>query len=97
MGDVGEIAGYAEDEALARLLDAEAARSDVLEAQARAVKDKKFTLVRVVSEWLVIAERTGIEPSSREVAEVLGLSHTTVNEALREFREGYLPKRRASP
>lgn len=97
MGDIGEVLGNAEDEALARLLDAEAARSDVLEAQARAAKDKKFTLVRIVSEWLVIAERSGVEPSSREVAETLGLSHTTVNEALREFREDYLPKRTASP
>jgi DNA-directed RNA polymerase specialized sigma24 family protein len=92
VGEPADVARYDDDEALARLLDADAARKDVLDAQARAASEGKFTLVRVVSEWLVLAERAGAEPSSREVAAALEISHTTVVESLREFRENYLPR-----
>jgi hypothetical protein len=47
-----------EDEALARLLDKDAARGDVVRALQRAAKARRFTVVRVVTEWLAIAERT---------------------------------------
>jgi DNA-directed RNA polymerase specialized sigma24 family protein len=86
------LARHAEDEALARLFEAAAARSDVLRALQAAADKERFTVVRVVAQWLVLAERTQEEPSSREVADALGLSHTAVNDALREFRDQHLPK-----
>ena len=52
-GEPADIARYADDEALSRLLDADAARKDVLDAQARAASEGKFTLVRVVWESLL--------------------------------------------
>lgn len=85
----------AEDERLARLLDADAARDDVLSALRHAADAGRSTVVRVVAEWLDIAARTGAEPSSRAVGDALGLSHTAVMDALREFRGEHLPKARS--
>ena len=51
----------------------------------------RYTVVRVVTQWLHLAETTGDAPSSRAVAFELDISHTTVNDALREFRRRYLP------
>jgi hypothetical protein len=82
-----------DDEALVRLLDEHAARSEVIAGLRRAFADERRTVVHVVAEWLDLAERTGRAPASREVADGLGLSHTAVNQALAEFRARYLPQR----
>jgi DNA-directed RNA polymerase specialized sigma24 family protein len=86
-----------DDDALSRMLAAHAARTDVLAGLARAVADERFTVVQVVTQWLELAELTGEEPSSRRVGFALDLSHTTVNNALQEFRERYLPQAPAAP
>jgi hypothetical protein len=44
----------------------------------------------VVTVWLDMAQERGKEPSSRRVAERTGVSHTSVNQALRRFRS-YFP------
>jgi DNA-directed RNA polymerase specialized sigma24 family protein len=81
--------GLADDE-LARLLDARATSERLQEALARAAQAGAHVLLRVVRAWLRLAEAQGSAPASREVAEQLGLSHTTVNDALSRLR-GYLP------
>jgi DNA-directed RNA polymerase specialized sigma24 family protein len=81
--------GLADDE-LARLLDARASSERLGAALARAAEAGDHVLLRVVKTWLGLAEAKGAAPGSREVAERLGLSHTSVNEALGRLRE-YLP------
>lgn len=44
-------------------------------------------MVRVVGQWLDLAELSGRAPSSRAVGDALGMSHTAVNNALHEFRD----------
>lgn len=96
--DWGNVLGYADDQTLARLLDAQAAKSDVERGLSSAADEGQFTIVRVVTQWLVMAERSGVEePSSRAVAEALGISHSTVNEAIRTFRASYLPGGGSNP
>lgn len=80
-----------DDDGLARLLAGHAARTDVLRGLSQAASDERFTVVRVVTEWLQQAELTGEPPSSRQVGYALHLSHSTVNAALNEFRSAYLP------
>jgi DNA-directed RNA polymerase specialized sigma24 family protein len=80
------------DDAVTRLLDANAARDAVHQALKLAADDERYSLVRVITQWLDLAERDGEPPSSRDVAIVLGISHTAVNQALSTFRRSYLPE-----
>lgn len=80
------------DDDIARLLAGHAAHASVVRGLSQVVSERRFTVVRVVTEWLQQAELTGSAPSSRAVGVALDLSHTTVNAALSEFRDGYLPK-----
>jgi DNA-directed RNA polymerase specialized sigma24 family protein len=87
-----------DDEAIARLLD-HAATTDRVEAALRVALERDDALtVRVVTIWLDEAEATGAPPASRQIASRAGVSHTTVNQALRRFR-GYFPSEgaRTSP
>ncbi|MEA2361284.1 MAG: hypothetical protein QOD71_429 [Thermoleophilaceae bacterium] len=86
-----------DDDQLARLLAKHAARADVLDGLEAAVADQRYTVVKVVLQWLRLAERFGEEPSSRQVGLDLDLSHTAVNDALSEFRERYLPNPAPDP
>lgn len=79
------------DDDLARLLDAQATHERLQLALARAARAGDHVMLRVVKAWLSLAEAKGAAPPSREVAERLGVSHTTVNEALARLREEYLP------
>lgn len=86
----GSPGGVMDDDALARLLDARASSERLRQALARAARAGDHMLLRVVREWLRLAEQRSTSPSSRAVAERLDISHTTVNEALARLRE-YLP------
>jgi DNA-directed RNA polymerase specialized sigma24 family protein len=74
------------DDALAALLDREASSGTVYAAARRAVAAHDHQCVRIVAEWLDLANETGEAPSSRVVGERTGYSHTTVNAALARFR-----------
>ena len=80
-----------DDDGLARLLARGVAAVDVLRGLSQAASDKRFTVVRVVAEWLQQAELTGEAPSSRQVALALRVSHSAVTASLREFSSAYLP------
>jgi len=90
-GNLNEEASPLADDELAALLDARAS-SEILQAGlVQAVQVGDHVLVRVVRAWLELAECQGSPPASREVAKRLGLSHTTINDALQRLGK-YLPK-----
>lgn len=79
-----------EDDAIARLLDGNASAGRIEDAL-RAAKAADDALVgRVVYAWLKLAETRVGPPTSRDVGELVGVSHTSVNQALRRFRS-YFP------
>ncbi|MEV5438201.1 sigma-70 family RNA polymerase sigma factor [Streptomyces sp. NPDC052682] len=67
-----------------RMLDALASASTVRRALARASNDQM--VLDVVAAWLDLAHRNGREPTSREVAVMVGISKTTVANVLARFR-----------
>lgn len=77
--------GGREDDRLAALLDSSAAATDVRRGMREAADAKQHELVRIVAAWLGLAAANGEAPSTREVAERLGISHMTVQRALRSF------------
>ena len=85
----GELPGltlYQEDDAIARFVDQSATAADVRAAMrlARSVGDHQC--VRVIGLWLTLAETSAVPPTSRDVGEAAGLSHTTVNDIAARFR-----------
>lgn len=78
-----------DDDALAALIDRDASRTVIEGAFRRAYAANDHLAVRVVMAWLDTADATGAEPASRALAEQIGYSHTTINEALTRFR-GYV-------
>jgi hypothetical protein len=69
-----------------RLLDQNASHEAVHAAMRRAIEHQDSTTVPVISVWLDMAEELGKAPSTRQVAERAGVSHTTVATAIRRFR-----------
>ncbi len=78
-----------DDDAIASLLSREASAQRVSGALRKAAQNGEDVVIRCVAAWLDLAERSGAPPSSREVADVASVSHTTVSSALARFR-GYL-------
>jgi DNA-directed RNA polymerase specialized sigma24 family protein len=79
-----------DDDAVAALLERTATAEAVEFAMRAAGAADDRVAIRVVASWLELAEELGREPTSREVAPVAGVSHTSVNQALRRFR-AYFP------
>jgi DNA-directed RNA polymerase specialized sigma24 family protein len=77
--------GAGDDDRLASLLDETAAASDVRSALRAAADAGETTVVRVVTAWLGLAEANGEPPTSRELADRIGISHATVQRSLRTF------------
>jgi DNA-directed RNA polymerase specialized sigma24 family protein len=77
--------GGQDDDRVAAMLDQTVAADDVSRAMRGAVDDGQYELVRVIATWLDLAHADGKAPSTRQVAERLGVSHTTVRRALDTF------------
>jgi RNA polymerase sigma factor (sigma-70 family) len=75
------------DDAIAALLDREATSAQITAAMRLAVRQRDAPTIRVVRAWLDMAHEQGKAPTSREVAARVGLSHTSVNQILKRFRE----------
>jgi RNA polymerase sigma factor (sigma-70 family) len=83
-----------DDDAIAALLQADATADAIRRAMRAAVEAQDHLAVRVVSTWLDAADELGEPPPSREVARRAGVSHTSVNQALKRFRS-YFPDERS--
>jgi DNA-directed RNA polymerase specialized sigma24 family protein len=79
-----------DDDAIAALLDASATADAIRRGMRAAVEAQDHLALRVVSTWLDAADELGTAPPSREVARRAGVSHTSVNQALKRFRS-YFP------
>ena len=82
--------GSTEDDAILGLFDSDAARETVYAGLSAAFRDRRPTIVRVVLEWIDLAAEQGYAPTVRDVAARTGLGHSTVADALNDFRERYL-------
>lgn len=76
-----------DDDELAALLDRSAAATDVRRTLREAADAGDHEIVRVVVTWLGLASANGEAPSTRDVGARLGVSHMTVQRALRAFGE----------
>jgi DNA-directed RNA polymerase specialized sigma24 family protein len=74
------------EDLVATQLDRETTRQAVVEGLRASIAAGDATTVRVITTWLDAAEELGDAPSTREVAERAGVSHTTVGKSLRRFR-----------
>ena len=74
------------DQALLRMFDRAATRARIVQGIRRSWDEADGTSVRVMMEWIRLAESDGEAPSNRAVAASLGMSHTAVNDALERFR-----------
>jgi RNA polymerase sigma factor (sigma-70 family) len=77
--------GARDDDRYAELLEQSAAAADVRQALRGAADAGESDIVRVVTTWLGLASDNRAAPSSREVGERLGISHMTVQRALKTF------------
>lgn len=76
-----------DDDAVAARLDSRARASHVQLALDLARRENDHRVNRTVSQWLVLAQKQGDAPSTREVAASLGVSHDTVARHLQLFRD----------
>jgi DNA-directed RNA polymerase specialized sigma24 family protein len=90
--DEGAHAPRGEDDRLAALLDREASRQAVDEVLQRAAAEDRTTLVNVITTWRGLAQMNDEAPSTHQVADRLGVSHTTVGRALADMREMLSPR-----
>jgi DNA-directed RNA polymerase specialized sigma24 family protein len=76
-----------DDDAIAARLDSRARASHVQRALDLARRENDHRVNRTVSQWLVLAQKNGAAPSTREVAASLDVSHDTVARHLQQFRD----------
>jgi DNA-directed RNA polymerase specialized sigma24 family protein len=76
-----------DDDAIAALLSREATAQLVAKAMKTAAQRKDHLVIRCVAVWLDLAERRGAPPTTRDVAALAGVSHTSVRNALSRFRD----------
>jgi DNA-directed RNA polymerase specialized sigma24 family protein len=76
-----------EDDGISAMLDRAAAEAEVLAATRKAAQAGRYDIVRVVATWRGLAQANGQAPSTREVADRLGISHMTVQRALNAFKD----------
>ncbi|MFH8221581.1 sigma factor [Streptomyces sp. NPDC018057] len=77
-------------DAVARLIDSLGSRAAVREALARAHRAGDHLVLEVVAAWLDLAAETGTVPGSRAVAERVGVSKTSVANALKRFADRWV-------
>jgi DNA-directed RNA polymerase specialized sigma24 family protein len=78
------------DEDIARLINNDATVALLEDALRAAAAAEDHIVGHVVEAWLDLADELRKTPTSREVAREIGMSHTTVNHALRRLRD-YFP------
>lgn len=85
-GDVPERMDASSDDEVAAALEATATAEAVQRALRAALDDGDQVAFRVVTVALDEAQSRGERPSNRQIAEMLGISHTAVGKALTRFR-----------
>jgi hypothetical protein len=83
------------DDAIFRLIESEAARQEIYAALQEAFRRRDATVVKVVLEWIHVAEGHR-EPTLAEVGAVAGVSPQAVADALERFRERYVTVARSA-
>ena len=89
-GDIGKVAlrePAHDEEAIVAMLEGAGDIANVRAAMQRALEDRQLVTVRVVATWLDLASQTAGRPSFRDVAQRVGLSHTSVRNHWVRFRE----------
>jgi RNA polymerase sigma factor (sigma-70 family) len=81
--DVGE--QPADEDSVLALIDNQATRETVAASLRAGMLAGDELMVLVVTHWLDIAEVEGRAPSTRDLAPLLGVSHTSVANALKRF------------
>jgi DNA-directed RNA polymerase specialized sigma24 family protein len=74
------------DESLAQLIERDATHASIVESLRAGVVAGDELLVRVVTAWLDFADEFERAPTTREIAPRVGVSHTSVAQALGRFR-----------
>jgi DNA-directed RNA polymerase specialized sigma24 family protein len=74
------------EDVVAALIDRNASRARIVESLQAAVLAGDQLTVRVITLWLDYAEAHGEAPSTRELAPLVEVSHTSVAKALARFR-----------
>lgn len=78
------------DDEIAAMLDRRADRAAIVQAMETALRCNDLMTLRISRAWLDMADEYGRAPTAREVAALVGVSHSTVLRALRTFR-AYVP------
>lgn len=94
--EVSSVEPAADEEAIVRLLDSEATCRLVSEGIDAANRAGDHTVVLIVTHWIDLAHELSRAPTSREVEDRTGVSHSAVLAALARFR-GYIPASAANP
>lgn len=84
------------DDELAALLERETTAAQLDDALRAAAAADDLVVVHVVAAWLELAALHGEAPTSRQVAPEAGVSHTTINHALRRLRQYFPPEQARS-
>jgi RNA polymerase sigma factor (sigma-70 family) len=75
-----------DDERIVALFDESAAAADVARLMRVFADADRQDVVRVVATWLDLAEFDGVAPSTRHVADRIGISHASVQRMLNAFK-----------
>lgn len=81
----GDLTILSSDDELAASISESYDAEIVVLAMSHAASAGDAAVVRIVVEWLLLAERSGSTPSLRQVAERSGVTHPTVASALTRF------------
>jgi hypothetical protein len=93
--EIQEADSASEDDAIFRLIESHAARQEIYAALQEAFRQRDATVVKVVLEWIRVAQE-GRKPTLARVGEAVGVSAQAVADALERFRERYLATARSS-
>jgi len=94
--ELQEADSASEDDAIFRLIESEAARQEIYAALQEAFRQRDATVVKVVLEWIRVAEQGRREPTLAEVGAAVGVSPQAVADALGRFRERYVTVARSA-
>jgi RNA polymerase sigma factor (sigma-70 family) len=75
-----------DDDATVRLFDSDATAERLEDALRAADAAGDELLIRVVGEWIDLAEKLGKKPSNRAVGRAIGISHTSVNQVMERLQ-----------